>query len=310
MIHICRMGHAAFATDDVDRLVTYYTRVMGLSLVAREKDRAFLATQTGQIAVELQRGDSPHCAKLSFELAAGDDLKDVARKLNASGITSTIKGDSIPGVPQVLSFEDVKGTTIELFTEWETPERGEPGTGIGSLKLGHVAFIVPDPKAAADYYVNVLGFRISDWIDDFFVFLRCNADHHTVNFIRGDGVHLHHYAFEVRDVAHLNAGCDVLGEKQIPVAWGPLRLGPGHSICAFHRNPDDQMVEIYAELDQMKDERLGYFEPRPWHKDLPQCPKVWKGGRSYIWGQPPSPEFLRRRQGGIDPRTAFIKERG
>jgi hypothetical protein len=25
----------------------------------------------------------------------------------------------------------------------------------------------------------------------------------------------------------------------------------------------------------MHDEELGYFEPRPWHQDRPQRPKVW-----------------------------------
>jgi hypothetical protein len=47
-------------------------------------------------------------------------------------------------------------------------------------------------------------------------------------------------------------------------------------------------------MDQMKDEALGYFEPRPWHHDLPQRPKVWE--RKYAgmtWGTPPTPDFLR-----------------
>jgi hypothetical protein len=28
-------------------------------------------------------------------------------------------------------------------------------------------------------------------------------------------------------------------------------------------------------MDQMNDEALGYFDPRPWHQDRPQRPKVW-----------------------------------
>ena len=35
------------------------------------------------------------------------------------------------------------------------------------------------------------------------------------------------------------------------------------------------MVEFFAELDQMLDEELGFFDPRPWHEDRPQRPKVW-----------------------------------
>ena len=34
-------------------------------------------------------------------------------------------------------------------------------------------------------------------------------------------------------------------------------------------------VEMFCDLDVMYDEELGYFEPRPWHEDRPQRPKVW-----------------------------------
>jgi hypothetical protein len=42
----------------------------------------------------------------------------------------------------------------------------------------------------------------------------------------------------------------------------------------------------------MKDETLGYFEPRPWHQDQPQKPKVWPGDTlgSY-WGGRAPPGF-------------------
>jgi hypothetical protein len=53
------------------------------------------------------------------------------------------------------------------------------------------------------------------------------------------------------------------------------------------------MVEFYAELDQMKDEALGYWDPRPWHREFPQRPKVWTGPARSIWGPPPTPEFTR-----------------
>ena len=53
------------------------------------------------------------------------------------------------------------------------------------------------------------------------------------------------------------------------------------------------MIELFCELDQMKDEELGYFEPRPWHQDTPQRPKTWVAGKTNIWGPPPGPDFNR-----------------
>ncbi len=60
--------------------------------------------------------------------------------------------------------------------------------------------------------------------------------------------------------------------------WGPIRHVVGHNIAAYHRNADDIRVELFCELDMMLDETLGYFEPRPWHEDRPQCPKGMAGG--------------------------------
>jgi hypothetical protein len=45
----------------------------------------------------------------------------------------------------------------------------------------------------------------------------------------------------------------------------------------------------------MKDEALGYFDPRPWHRDQPQRPKVWDPKQSNMWGPPPTPDFFRNR---------------
>jgi hypothetical protein len=48
------------------------------------------------------------------------------------------------------------------------------------------------------------------------------------------------------------------------------------------------VVEFYCEMDQMYDEELGFFEPRPWHQDRPQRPKVWGDGTLSNWWGPMS----------------------
>ncbi len=44
MIKPRRIGHATFETPDMERMIDYYTEVVGLVLAEREKDRAFLAS--------------------------------------------------------------------------------------------------------------------------------------------------------------------------------------------------------------------------------------------------------------------------
>jgi hypothetical protein len=120
----------------------------------------------------------------------------------------------------------------------------------------------------------VLGFRVSDWRGDYFVFMRCNTDHHTVNFIIDEEPQLHHIAFEVVDWAEIRKACDYLAHNKVQLAWGPGRHIIGHNVAIYHRNPDLVRVEIFTEMDQMKDEDLGYFDPRPWHQEFPLYPKM------------------------------------
>jgi catechol 2,3-dioxygenase-like lactoylglutathione lyase family enzyme len=296
MIKVLRIGHATFETPDLEKAIEHYTQVIGFSLVGREDKRAFLATKMGMLAIELRQGTQARCSKLSFEVAPDADFADLKKALAQHGVPAEERNDSLPGLPKVLSFHDPKGTEIELFREWTTVGNQQQVVGVGALKLGHVAFVTQEPKVMAKFYGEVLGFRISDWIGDFFVFMRCNADHHAVNFIYGKSVKMHHIAFELRDFSHLQTACDLFGERKIPIIWGPVRLGPGHNVAAFHRDHDDWVVEFYAELDQIKDETLGYFDPRPWHHDCPQRPKVWDAKQvAYMWGPPPTADFLRSR---------------
>ena len=45
MIQVKRLGHATFTTPDLERQLDYWTQVIGLCVVARDKDRAVLATK-------------------------------------------------------------------------------------------------------------------------------------------------------------------------------------------------------------------------------------------------------------------------
>jgi catechol 2,3-dioxygenase-like lactoylglutathione lyase family enzyme len=295
MIKPRRIGHATFETPDLEKAIAYHTQVNGLKLADKDNNRAFLATKVGQLVVQLDKADQARCAALSFEVSPRSDLGELARELEKDGIKSELRNDSVPGIAKVLSFLDNKGTRIELFAEWNYLGKHEQVLGAGPLKLGHVAFVVRDPQATADFYERIMGFRVSDWIGDFFVFMRCNTDHHTVNFIRGQNIKMHHIAFELKDFSHLQDSCELLGQKEIPIIWGPLRHGPGHNVATYHRAHDDHVVEFFCELDQMFDEELGYFEPRPWHRDLPQRPKVWTPGHTTVWGPAPQPDFHRDR---------------
>lgn len=295
VINVTRLGYATIQTPDLPQQVEHFQHVLGLTLVDTEPGRAFLATPAGRLAIVLEHGDVSRTTKLAFEVSPETPAREVQRHLGALGVTSEARSDALPGLTTSVAFNDVKGTGIELFSGDEfLPRAAAGGDAISPLKLGHVAFVVPDPRAAEAFYRDVLGFRTSDWIGDQFVFLRCSPDHHTVNFVRGDGpARMHHIAFELRDRSELVTACDQLGAAQREILWGPLRHGPGHNLATYHHTPDEQVVELFVEMDRMYDEERCYFEPRPWHEDLPQRPKTWPRENANMWGVAPSPAWKR-----------------
>ncbi|MGE0629495.1 MAG: VOC family protein [Hyphomicrobiaceae bacterium] len=275
MIQVRRLGHATFTTPDIERQVDYWTNVMGMVVTDRTPSRVFLATQYGHEAIALEKGEAGYLKRLSFQVAPGSDLGELISSLSAHNVKCERATGVSPGVEQAVTFTDPKGTLIEVYADYRFSATDGRNPVLAPLKFGHIAYRVNDPQTITSFYTDVLGFRVSDWIGDHFSFLRCGPDHHTVNFARYAEEKLHHIAFEMKDVATLHRACDFLAQNKIQLVWGPLRHIVGHNIAAYHRNSDDIRVELFCELDLMLDESLGYFEPRPWHEDLPQRPKVW-----------------------------------
>ena len=301
MLQIKRAGHSTLTTPDVERMVDYFTGIVGLSLVAREKNRAILATKSGLEAIVLEKSVAVDAPRLSFQLAPGSDLADVAARLKKAGIKSERRTDISPGIGDAVAFQDPKGTTLELFADFAFAPEDNTFNGIMPLKFGHVAYQCPDVQGLVKFYCDMLGFRVSDWRGDFFAFLRCSRDHHTVNFLRDAKTAIHHIAFEVRDWSDIKRACDFLAKSNIKLTWGPLRHIIGHNIAIYHKNPDGVVIEFFCELDQMHDEDLGFFEPRPWHQDRPQRPKVWGDGTLSNWWGPMSQNPSRDHGGATKP---------
>lgn len=291
MIDIVAIGHLALTSPDVERLAAYYEDVLGFEVTVRDAGAAHLTPDVVHHAITILPGDSPALDHLAFRIAG--TLDDAQAELSAAGIVAERRSDAEPGISDLLEIQDPDGNRLQLYAETEL--RGElGGSSVRPQKLGHVCYFVRDVQQTTEFYER-LGFQWSDWMGDFFVFLRCNADHHSVNLLRSENNHrLHHIGWELRDWPHIQLACDHLARNDYPLVWGPGRHGPGHNLFTYHHDPDGNVVELFAELDLMLDESLGYFDPRPWHHDFPQHPKIWTPGPRVpnSWGPLPPEGFL------------------
>jgi catechol 2,3-dioxygenase-like lactoylglutathione lyase family enzyme len=294
MIGVSKIAHASYETPDLAQQTEYYTAILGLTLAAQEKDTVYLASTVDHHAVVLRKGSQPQCTRIGFQIASTADLDAFEKQLAGHGIAAERRKDPEPSISDMLVFKDPKGTVMEVFKRGDFSQQKFQSHGIVPHKLGHVAFHVTDVKRITKFYCDVLGFRESDWMGDFFSFLRCGPDHHTINLMQTGSDRHFHTAFELRDWAHMQQACDFLSLNGYKLLWGPGRHGIGHNLFAYHRAPNGLITETFAELDRMNEE-LGYFEPRPWHRDHPQRPKVWAKdpSASNLWGILPSDEMMK-----------------
>ena len=287
---LTRLRHATFSSADPDRLADYYETAIGLGVIAREPHRIFLANDSEQLSLVIERSDRAALQRIAFEMAPATDLPALRRALAEAGLRAELRSDTLPGIATTLVFADPEGTEFELLSGWTPTPASRRIGGAAVVKLGHLALCTPDPLAASRFGAEVMGLRVSDWIEDRFVFMRSGFEHHTLNFAHAPERRLHHIAFELRGAAHMQETCDLLARLKHSVLWGPVRHGPGHNVAIYHRNPDGHLVELFYDMDRMIDEDLGYFDPRPWHRDRPQRPKVWVGLPRDVWGLPPAPD--------------------
>ena len=97
MVQVKRLGHATFKTPDLERIVDYWTRIIGLTLVDKDKNHAFLATKYGEEAVAVETGDGANLVKAAFQVAPGTELADVQKALAKEGVKSELQSDISPG---------------------------------------------------------------------------------------------------------------------------------------------------------------------------------------------------------------------
>lgn len=298
MIRVKKISHAVYETPDVAQQTEYYTDVLGLSRIDKGDGAVYLGSKVDPHSVVLKQGAQARCTTIGFQLAAGEDIDAFGKQVASRGIKVETATDPEPGIGKAVSFDDPKGTRMVVFTQDKPSDHGFSNKGIQPHKLGHIAFHMVDAKAVqacTQWYCDVLGMRVSDWMGDFFSFLRCDRDHHTINLV-GTGHNAHfHTAFELRDWGHMQTAADYLSLQGYKIIWGPGRHGIGHNLFTYHRGPNGLITELFCELDQVADDGIGLFEPRPWHRDNPQMTKVWPKGpeAANLWGPPPPDEMMK-----------------
>ena len=279
-----QLGFVEFATQRIDPELRYYTEVIGATVTEREADgSAHLSLGLDHHNIVLRTSPEAGMRCVGLRVTKDISIEDWAVRIKACGLNPSVKTDARPGVPKLVEVVEPGGHLLQIYSVMDSPTPGFGARGIVPNKLGHIALMSPDAEKSAQFFEEVMGFTITDRLEPGTTFLTCSRDHHVLNAVTAPFRKLHHLAFELKGRSQHHDAADLLSSNQIPIVWGPARHTAGHNISSYHFDPDQVLVELYAEMDVFVPE-LGWFEPRPWHKTLPMRPQVWQRGTLTTWG--------------------------
>ncbi len=172
------------------------------------------------------------------------------------------------------------GLAIEVGAgEVSGPNTHRRGDGPLVAALDHVALSAKDLGATMSFFLDVLGFRLSDSVEDKRHWLRCNTNHHTIALFGGSDS-LHHYAFVAADPDELVRVGDRLAARDQNFLWGIGRHGIGANIFSYHLDADGAILEVCADMLQID--------------EMSWTPEIWSSqslASAVRWGPPPPDGF-------------------
>src|SRR5439155_17780314 len=225
-----RISHIALKTRNVEQQTNFYTHIVGLGETERDSaGRVYLRCNANHHAVVLNPSSEMGIDHYALDVGGPAELEAAAAALSRAGISYETEKPGELGQELSLRLRDPDGFVVELIGGMAQVAPTYGPRAVQPRKLGHVTLLVDSCKRSAEFYSEVLGFRISDWLDDAFLWMRCNPDHHGIAFANADRKVLHHFAFEVLDFSYLARQADHLMRNGHKLLYGPGRHGPGQN---------------------------------------------------------------------------------
>jgi catechol 2,3-dioxygenase len=235
---VTRIGYASINVKALDEAIEHYSDIVGLRLIERTNDRAYLQAHDAQ---------DHHCLILNAKGRAGldhlgykvddpADLEVVSNGLRARGIEPKhVAPNIISGQGAAIRFTTPSGHDLLLYyhadkvgygTGMRNPDSVSPMPRTGTTHLDHAVLSCESPKALAAFMQDLLGFYVTEQAnapdgEPLAIFLSCGSKMHDLAIAPGPPGAFHHLAFGVESRVDVITRTDVLKQRHVPT----LELG-------------------------------------------------------------------------------------
>lgn len=276
---IRRLGYAGFTCPDPQAWLAYGTDILGL-MPARVVPGAawgepgkpgalppgsgtgiaadgsvYLKIDDWQWRIAIHKGEGG-LRYFGLELGSQAELEAAVAELEAAGHAAALApaaDAAARGVTGLARTQDPAGNAIELFYGPTIDRKFVSPQGMrfvtGAMGLGHINLVVDRLAECQAFYMDVLGFRLTDFVrfgpDMSANFYHCNERHHSIGLCRVGPVNgLHHLMLEVEEIDDVGKCLSRVEAAGVAVTSSIGRHVNDNMFSFYMRGPSGFDVEI------------------------------------------------------------------
>ena len=290
------LGYVGFGSAALDDWRQFGTGLVGLQAVERSPSVLAFRMDDRKQRIIVDRSMPDGERFFGWEVADADALDTLAARLEQARVEVAAEPQTLADnrrVRGLISFRDPAGNRLEAFygaaiddTPF-SPGRSISGFRTGPLGLGHAVLTVKDISAVMPFYVDVLGFGLSDYIQKPFraYFFHVNARHHSLALIETGSNGMHHLMVELFSLDDVGQSYDIASSELDRVS------------VTFGRHTNDLMTSFYAKTPSSFMVECGWggreIDPATWRPlEMHDGPSLW--GHERVWLPPADREVARQ----------------
>ena len=280
------LGYLGVRAQTLEDWVSYGTHLLGLQLADQSRSSLAFRMDDRKQRLLVAADEAEDGAFFGWEMADAEAVEALAGSLDAAGVNPTrLSAASAQQrrVKDAIRFLDPAGNRLEAFfgaelsSEPFRPGRSISGFRTGPLGMGHVVLTVERLAPVLAFYIDVLGFRVSDFMVRPFTayFLHTNSRHHSLALIETGRRSLHHLMLELFSLDDVGQGYDL------------ALLEPNRVATTLGRHTNDFMTSFYSTSPSKFLIEYGWggrvIEPDTWKpSEIMDGPSLWGHDRAWL----------------------------
>ena len=281
-----RLGYVHLQVTNLEDSARFYNEHMGLQRGEGTEGEVWLRCSNRPYDLILSQGPVPGLHAVGFEIENDAEFDKALRHV-----------EELSFAPVMRSAEEVAGRMVQRAFTFRNPDTGlniefyvgqkeaaEPfeRTVAKIARLGHVVLNCRSMPDALHFWVDQLGFAVSDQVPGRAAFLRAwpNPLHHSFALIHGERDGFNHINFMVSDIDDIGSAMNRMKKANVPIVFGPGRHLPSESIFIYFLDPDGMTAEFSFGMEEIPEDSARL--PR----DLEASPETLD-----TWGSLPDPRF-------------------